>query len=747
VQAARDAVAAAYRADDPDRARYLDNLSNALRVLGERTWDAAALEEAVQAARDAVAAAYRADDPDRARYLSNLGGALMLYGGRTGDAAALAQAVQVGRDAVAAIRADDPDRTRYLSNLGGALMLYGGRTGDAAALEEAVQVGWDASATSWPARYVNTLVARLGTEDPIASDRPLAAAAEYEVLVKIGHYIEGSLLSQRDANWPDELLPEKGLWLLAALTVDGAREATVRPFFLPREGESFACDCSVDGEHADDCARRTWVHFPLHTPAEATVIRAELVIYHEVAAVHAQLLILPVATDELGGPRAQLIARLTRTFNDLGKLAGRTASVLVSPTASRIIVNGIGFADNPFAISASAADTSALNARQLLYSSHFEVRDGREYNRYDREHRKKATDFETYLRQLAKEGANLYARLFAPQGTDNTVAFSLPSLLRQEASLRGRPPIVQVVDSQYAEHAMLWALVYDLPLGGDVTQYEPCASVREFGPGASDGGKVPPHCPHDEEHRGRGNVLCPFGFWGLSCIVEQPPDVGRDLESVVTLGSDPLSFMIAADGSLDKRLTAEHLKRIRDRLTEHLVSQPSVATENDLASALGPELMDVVYFYCHSGYERRSQAGAVDRYLSLGDYWIEPLNVNMWAMTCWPDPHWPHRHPLVVLNGCHTTEATSGTLNSFVAAFTQWAAASGVVGTEVAIEQGLAGWAMEEMLADLASGATVGEALRHVRWAMLRRGNVMGLAYTPYCLANLALRPVRTNKE
>jgi hypothetical protein len=63
-----------------------------------------------------------------------------------------------------------------------------------------------------------------------------------------------------------------------------------------------------------------------------------------------------------------------------------------------------------------------------------------------------------------------------------------------------------------------------------------------------------------------------------------------------------------------------------------------------------------------------------------------------------------------------------------------------VLGTEVALEQGLAGWALELMLASLAAGATVGEALRSLRWAMLRRGNVMGFAYTPYCLANLMLR-------
>jgi hypothetical protein len=41
----------------------------------------------------------------------------------------------------------------------------------------------------------------------------------------------------------------------------------------------------------------------------------------------------------------------------------------------------------------------------------------------------------------------------------------------------------------------------------------------------------------------------------------------------------------------------------------------------------------------------------------------------------------------------------------------------------------------------LVSGASVGAALRTLRWEMLGRGNVMGLAYTLYCVAALRLRP------
>jgi hypothetical protein len=102
---------------------------------------------------------------------------------------------------------------------------------------------------------------------------------------------------------------------------------------------------------------------------------------------------------------------------------------------------------------------------------------------------------------------------------------------------------------------------------------------------------------------------------------------------------------------------------------------------------------------------------------------------------------------LVVLNGCHTTESTSGTLNNFVTAFTRWAGASGVLGTEITLEQGLAGFVMEQIIAGLAKGRTVGEVVRDVRWKLLRRGNVMGFAYTPYCLSTLAFRQGRVAKR
>ena len=593
-----------------------------------------------------------------------------------------------------------------------------------------------------PVRYVNTLITLSGTEGEVAHDQPLALAADYTVLLSIGEYIRGNLLHAEDALWPDRLLPDRGLWLRAALIQDGHPEAVIRQFFLPDVGPSYACDCPVGGPHADDCAHRPWVHLPLRTPAEPAIVRAELAIYYEAAAVHVQRLTLPVGEVMTGGPRTHVLGRLTRTFSDLGKLANRSVSIVSVETTSRIVVNSARFTGGPFTISASKGDTSARNVRQTLYDSHFQASARGPRSRYAADYSKTAAEFHADLLRLAEDGAELYNTLFVPWGADTRNAMTLPHLLRHEAETRHRPPVIQVIDGQPGEHTMLWSIVYDIPLSlsGDVANYELCPSLHRFGPDASAEADPPLLCPDGQDHLDRGDVLCPFGFWGLSCIIEQPPSVGRDLETVVLREDQELSFIVAPDDSLDPGLMGRHLRRLGECLPERSVSRPSVATERELMQVLAPEVVDVVYFYCHSGYERRSRQGTVANYLNLGRYQIKPTDVATWARTSWPCPHWPNRHPLVVLNGCHTTEATSGTLNSFVPAFTQWAQASGVVGTEVMLEQGLAGWAIELMLAALARGAAVGDAIREVRWTMLRRGNVMGFAYTPYCLANLALR-------
>src|SRR5262249_50083478 len=120
-----------------------------------------------------------------------------------------------------------------------------------------------------------------------------------------------------------------------------------------------------------------------------------------------------------------------------------------------------------------------------------------------------------------------------------------------------------------------------------------------------------------------------------------------------------------------------------------------------------------------------------------------PQDVSGWSeMFEWPDPHWRDRQPVIILNACHSGAVLAPTLADFVGAFTQTAGAAGVIATEVALEQRVAGLAMETFPTELGVvRVSVGEALRRMRWALIKRGNLMGLAYSPYCAADLQLRP------
>lgn len=284
-----------------------------------------------------------------------------------------------------------------------------------------------------------------------------------------------------------------------------------------------------------------------------------------------------------------------------------------------------------------------------------------------------------------------------------------------------------------------WSLVYDLQIPQDPgLEFRLCPSIRTFGPGGRPGA-LPPHCP---EQNHDGNVLCPFGFWGRSCVLEQPASCSRMIQHVLT-GDTPISVAMVIDPGLDSTLTKRHAESLKKLLPGSALQVFTVSDPSELARVLAPETMDIAYLYCHGGYHKMARNALPSSVLRFGTAFLHPVDVGSWRRSAdfWPRPHWPDRKPLVVLNGCNTTELTTATLSNFVDAFVNRAGAAGVIGTEVAVEQGMAGWALELLIQHIVTGHTsVGDALRRVRWLMINRGNTMGLAYTMYCMAGLQLR-------
>ena len=96
---------------------------------------------------------------------------------------------------------------------------------------------------------------------------------------------------------------------------------------------------------------------------------------------------------------------------------------------------------------------------------------------------------------------------------------------------------------------------------------------------------------------------------------------------------------------------------------------------------------------------------------------------------------WERRCPLVIINGCHTCNLEPGQILSFASAFGS-AGASGVIGTEVSVILPVAVEVAESVFRQL-STTPLGETIRAVRWELANKGNLAGLAYTAYSLADL----------
>ena len=194
---------------------------------------------------------------------------------------------------------------------------------------------------------------------------------------------------------------------------------------------------------------------------------------------------------------------------------------------------------------------------------------------------------------------------------------------------------------------------------------------------------------------------------------------------------------------LDATLTDSHKKKLQQKLTTFQVLPKDSLVDVELA--LAEEKLEIVYFYCHGRRKPLPGGESSSPYIEVGKgQGIAPRDITTWHDSDWAEDHWKDTSPLVFINGCHTVELTPEVLVNFVDSFVGVYAA-GVIGTEILLLQEVANEAAEEVLTRMnnkdASGnfLGVGEALRQMRLHFLGKGNLLGLAYTAYCSANLKL--------
>ncbi len=600
-------------------------------------------------------------------------------------------------------------------------------------------------------RVINSLICAAGTTLGVPKDVPLTADADYDILVDIGRSDERSLLG--GALFPDQHLPGGGLWLtVVGYAPEFWDSPQARTIFLPEDGNSFACPCTPNTTGSPHTCqpdeREPYARLNFTTPDLPGEVTVRMAIYCRAAVVHVHELVLAIA--EGPGLRGRLIYTLTRDFTELQAFATRTLSVMTAEaegsSTPQVYINGVSIPPLAYSYNDDQAEEISQQARRVLFGIHLTA-DAPHQSLFNEKLGKGPDAFKADLLELAKVGQSIYASFFlnAPQ--------QIGQMLRHEAAAAS--VTVQIARPSTQRLAIPWQLVYDLPMQSD-GDVHCCPSLEDFGPATSETRSIPRLCPHLADHPPGKSILCLFGFWGLAHILEVPPHIGDkpNLPRVVYDSDAPLTTLVAWNSHLNPQAGASraepgdltesqrHLRTLREG--PFGVLTPELQTKDEFATALGPSIIDLVYLYCHEDRYTPLGAKVPNPRLDLGaDQRFTPQDVSGWSeLYSWPDPHWPDRHPLVIINACHSGAMVAATLADFVGAFAQTAGAAGVIATEVALEQKVAGLAMETFLAELAApGVSCGEAIRRMRWQLIKRGNVMGLAYSPYCAADLKLRP------
>jgi hypothetical protein len=313
--------------------------------------------------------------------------------------------------------------------------------------------------------------------------------------------------------------------------------------------------------------------------------------------------------------------------------------------------------------------------------------------------------------------------------------FGLPDLRRllRDDVLR-EPSKIQIARVS-TNFVFPWSLVYDIPLESNTAKHRVCKVLDNWDDAKGlplDGAS---QCPHANEHG--GNILCPFGFWGVRHVIEQPPSVGEEgtLAAEIRVTKPPARLFLCASSDLDRTFTATHLAAIKKDLTYGI---EDYETQDALFGRLQTVDAGIVYLYCHGGNEPLGGTKSSVPFLRIGaGEKLTPNDVIAKLNKPGADLFWRLANPLIFINGCHTTELTTDILANFVDAFAAFYS-SGVIGTEVTVHQQLANEAGAAFLKHF-ERESAGEALRRMRHDLLCKGNLMGLAYSTYCLSALRI--------
>jgi hypothetical protein len=620
---------------------------------------------------------------------------------------------------------------------------------------------------------------------------PLVANREYDFIVDIGPKWNATpTLVKGSSGFPEKALKvdDDGGYLIHVVFISEDLEPTVASNWLwvpQHTGRSFPYDIENKRKAKKDGPIALRLKIPSMEGVDETIkqLRGRLSLYHQnnliqSALVTAGVVRTPDVVLEVDNV-VQVDFVLSGTIQELSRLATRAVkftekdAIAEHPIAVNITMNSDGgdghrvlvrqYDENPSSTNSNSpigwtpydpiAAFNALERARDDLKACFYARDGSGKVILDsakqpvvglnEDNGKNKTAFRRDLYNLAKLGATLFDKAFGnvrPVGNWKTLAQWTQSLQRTLLT----SSIIQVARTAPANYVFPWGLVYQYPLPGPSTRFTFCKVMNEW---SDDGKRTAPlatSCPFKDENWHVENIICPYGFWGLNHIIEQPLSALRRLDDgTYTLGETPDKIGFGSSLDLSMGVTHDlaqadlkaHIGRL-GQIQKMRIHPPDPADDMDKVRAM-LKSTSLVYFLCHGEYDAVEQ----EPYLGIGLrdnnplHRIYPKTLHGWARTN-DFNAWHDLHPLVFINGCHTANLKPGEVLNFVTAF-NFAGASGVIGTEVAVILPLAAEISESLFRKIASDVPVGQAMREVRWELANKGNLLGLAYTLYCLANL----------
>jgi hypothetical protein len=318
--------------------------------------------------------------------------------------------------------------------------------------------------------------------------------------------------------------------------------------------------------------------------------------------------------------------------------------------------------------------------------------------------------------------------------------------------------VIQISRTGSASHIFPWAMIYEYTLeDGMPERYTSCRTLwEEWNENAIRDKPVGLKCPRHEEHlvqiekaRAEGrpvNLICPYGFWGLKHIIEQPLSVADKVSSAVDTISTNGDLVLSVGISHDIDEIEGHLQELQKALSKMRFDPIQPADDRDKARVMlrSPKF---IYFLCHGEHT------SAETYISIGwndkkpIHTITPNAIRQWKGNGIDVASWKNTHPLVFINGCGTADLRPGLAFEFVSTFAALHVC-GVIGTEIRIQTTTAYPAAQYILKRFEEAALkrlkepnskvgLGQIIREMRWELLNKGDLLGLAYTPYGLADL----------